>query len=81
MTIIKSEKMLKACLSHAKGTYQRNILLGYQCLSGADLRGAARSFSGKYRQSSQNLIARCKKAGLFIQEIVGPNNRRDLIIG
>lgn len=81
MTIVKNSDMQKACLSHTKGCYQRNIILGYNCLSGADLRGAAKSYIGKYRQSSKNLIARCQAAGLIIREVIGDHNRRDLVIG
>lgn len=81
MVFVKSVTMLNACLSHAKGCYQQAILLGRQRLSGADLRGNAKSYSGRYRRSSQNLIKRCKGAGLLIKEVKGPNNRRDLVIG
>jgi hypothetical protein len=81
MTIIKSQKMLNACLSHAKGVYQRGVLEGRNNLSGSDLQGKAKSYIGRYRQSSQNLIARCQSAGLKIQEIISDHNRRDLVIG
>jgi hypothetical protein len=77
---IKNQTTLDSALKLARGSYQRAILRGEQCLSGADLRGNAKSYIGKYRKSSQNLIARCQAAGLNVFESVGRNNRRELII-
>ncbi len=80
MTIINNKQTLDAALKLAKGSYQRDILLGRQNLSGSDLRGAAKNYAGRYRQSSANLIARIKTAGLKVYEQIGDHNRRDLII-
>jgi hypothetical protein len=81
IVVIRWEETLKRALRQARGVYQRDILLGHQLLSGADLRGAAKSYSGKYKQSIKNLLSRCKEAGLNIYEVVEDHNRRTLVIG
>ena len=80
-THVYNQETLNKALKLAKGSYQRGILLGNQRLSGADLRGTAKSYIGKYRQSSLNLIKRCKSNGLNVYEVVGRHNRRELVIG
>lgn len=67
-------------VKYAKGSYQRGILSGAQCLSGADLRGAARGFGGAYARSRGNLFARLRAAGYTVSERRGPHNKRVLII-
>jgi hypothetical protein len=68
-------------LKLAKGNYQRNILLGYEAISGATLRGRARSYCGRYRRSAENLIRRCLENNLPIKEVVGEHNKRIIVIG
>ena len=51
-------------LQLAKGAYQRAILLGTARLSGADLRGRARMYAGRYAKSRRNLLKRLERAGL-----------------
>lgn len=68
-------------LKLARGSYQRNILRGVESLSGSTLRGKAKRFGDRYQISAQNLIRRCRAAGIAIAEARGPRGRRMLVIG
>jgi hypothetical protein len=78
---IKDENVLGAALELARGSYQRNILLGHESLSGSTLRGRARNYSGRYKYSAQAVISRCQKSGLAVQECRGPHGKRIVVIG
>lgn len=80
-TIVKDAPTLRAALSHARGSYQRNLVLGRESLSGSTLRGQAKQYSGRYARSRDNLLVRLQSAGIPISETVGDHNRRILIIG
>ena len=77
---INNQETLNKALKLCRGIYQKNLLLGKQRLSGADLSGNAKKYIGKYRQSSKNLLNRLQAAGLNIREIRGHHNRREIII-
>jgi hypothetical protein len=65
----------------AKGCYQRALLRGDESLSGSTLRGKASRYSGRYRQSARNLLARVEATGLVrVSERRGPHNRRVLVL-
>lgn len=80
-SVINDKEIFEKALKLAKGSYQRNILNGYESLSGSTLTGKAQKYSGRYRQSSQNLIKRCQQNGLLVREITGEHNKRILVIG
>ena len=80
-SIINNKEVFDAAMKLARGSYQRDLLLGRERLSGAGLRGTAKSYIGKYRQSGQNLLARCQANGLAVKEIIGKHNRREILIG
>jgi len=40
----------------ARGCYQREVLTGYARLSGADLKGKARKFAGRYAASRESAV-------------------------
>jgi hypothetical protein len=80
-SIIKSEEVLTKAMALTRGCYQRNLLLGREALSGSTLRGAAKSYICRYRQSGLNLLARCQSNGLPITEIKGKHNKRIILIG
>lgn len=42
----------------ARGSYQRDLLNGFQAWSGSTLTGRAASYGGKYRTSREELLAR-----------------------
>lgn len=80
-TIILDQNQWEAALKLARGSYQQRLLHGWQCLSGADLKGKAGKYGGHYSRSRDALLARLKTAGIAIAEITGRNNKRILVIG
>ena len=65
----------------AKGSYQRGILSGYYCMSGADLLGKARKYGAKYSRSRGALLGRLTENKIPHREVVGQHNKRILVIG
>ncbi len=59
-------------LKLARGSYQRNLILGHETLGGSTLRGKAKTYSGRYNQSARNLIARLKANGIDYKINLGP---------
>jgi len=80
MTTFDTPETYNLAMRQARGTYQRDLLDGYQTWSGADLRGRAASYSVHYRNSRDNLLRRCKAAGLTVTSVTGPHGRRDVHI-
>lgn len=80
-TIVVDEAALNAALACAKGSYQEGILHGRFCLSGADLKGKASEYAGRYQQSMHNLFARMSAKGVPFCEITGKHNKRILVLG
>lgn len=79
--IVLDEAAQQEALKYARGRYQRGIILGYYCLSGADLRGKAREYSDRYARSRENLMHRLEAAGVDVREVKGRNNKRILVFG
>jgi hypothetical protein len=50
--------------SHARGSYQLDLIQGDEAWSGATLKGSARSFKGRYYRSSQSLVKRLNDDGI-----------------
>lgn len=71
----------RRALSLCKGTYQENLILGIEALSGATLRGKAKRYWSQYRRSRENLLARMTRAGIPWHEERGKNGKRILVIG
>jgi hypothetical protein len=65
----------------AKGSYQHNTIDGIEVLSGGTLRGKAKNYGIRYKQSAANLISRCRSAGIPVSETVGDHGKRILVIG
>lgn len=80
-TLVKNDRAFDAALGLAMGSYQRNLLLGFENLSGSSLRGKARRYGGKYALSRHNLLSRMKMARIPFSEIRGKHNARILVIG
>jgi hypothetical protein len=78
---IKDRLILVQALKLCRGTYQRAILQGDEAISGATLRGAAKSYSGRYAASARNILARCRAAGLAVSERRGDHGKRIIVIG
>jgi hypothetical protein len=62
MKRMSESKAIYAALKLAKGSYQRNIILGIESLSGSTIRGTARDWKGKYFQSRDSLLRRLRTA-------------------
>jgi hypothetical protein len=80
-TIVTDEKAFKAALKLTKGIYQYGFICGYQNLSCSTLRGKASMYSGRYKQSQQNVLDRMTAAGIPWCEQRGSHNKRLLVIG
>ena len=78
---IKDQDTYQAALLLARGCYQRALLSGSEALSGATLRGRAKSYGARYAESRRNLLSRCRQAGLAISERRGSHGKRILVIG
>lgn len=79
--IHNSQEVLEQALQLARGSYQADILLGREALSGATLRGKAAKYSSKYKQSAQSIMRRCQLAGLPVREQIGAHGKRLVVIG
>ena len=79
--IIVDEEQHKKALSLAKGCFQENLLNGYECLSLATLKGNAKKYGGRYRESVNNLLDRLTNNGVLWSEQSGHHNKRILVIG
>jgi hypothetical protein len=80
-TIIKDESILPAALAHCRGSYQTDLILGRESLSGSTLKGKAKSYAGRYAKSRDSLLSRLRNAGIPVSESIGDHNRRILILG
>lgn len=80
-TLVLDEAALDAALNLARGSYQRDLLLGRESLSGSTLTGAAKSWGGRYAASRRGLLARMSEAGIAWCEARGPHGRRVLVLG
>ena len=80
-TIEHDQNAMDLAMEQTKGSYQENLVLGFENLSGSTLKGTARSYGGKYAQSRAALLKRLDAAGIPHGEFRGPNGRRELVIG
>lgn len=80
-TIIRDQEMYDRACALAKGCYQQNLLDGRENLSGSSLRGKAREYGARYRESRQNLLERMSVHGVAWSEQIGQHNARILVIG
>jgi len=78
---VRDEEALERALALCKGEYQRNLVLGYESLSGSTLRGRASNWNSKYASSRDNLLQRLRESGVPVSERREDHNRRILVIG
>lgn len=64
----------------ARGSYQHALLSGSARWSGADLRGAASRYSGRYADSRRGLLASMRAKGLHVIVFAGPHGRTQVAI-
>jgi hypothetical protein len=67
-------------LSLCRGWYQEAIVTGRARLSGADLKGKAGRFGGKYARSRARILGRLRAAGIPVSERKAAHGRRVLTI-
>jgi len=80
-SVVNDQSVYTQCVALARGCYQRAILSGSEAISGATLRGTAKSYSGRYKESARNLIARCNRAGLPVSVETMAHGKRVVVIG
>lgn len=78
---ILDEEAFKKAMALCRGTYQENLLIGIEALSGSTLRGKARRYSAQYKRSAQSLLRRMTEAGIPWREKRGKYGKRILVIG
>lgn len=79
---VSSKEIEAAALDCCRGSYQRDVVLGRENLSGSTLVGrAAALYGGRYARSRRNLLKRLRQRGIAVGEVRGPHNRRILTLG
>lgn len=78
---IVCEDAYRAALALCRGHYQEAVIRGSEALSGATLRGRARAYGARYRESRENLLSRMSAAGIPWREERGKHGKRILVIG
>jgi hypothetical protein len=79
-TLVRDLAAHQAALKLARGTYQQNLLLGFEAWSGSTLKGAARGWGARYYASRTALSARLREAGIPVAlETIG--RRKIAVIG
>ena len=63
-TIAECQGCLAKALKLAKGTYQEDLLKGFEALSGSTLKGKAGQYVGSYAKCRSALIKRLHDAGI-----------------
>ncbi|MFM1756870.1 MAG: hypothetical protein RL621_1852 [Bacteroidota bacterium] len=61
-----------------RGSYQTDIITGYQRVSGSDLKGKASRWKGAYARSKENLFKTFKEAGICAYIVREKNGKLDL---
>jgi hypothetical protein len=79
--IINDTAVLDQALSLCRGSYQRDILLGRESLSGSTLKGKAKTYGGKYKASAASILRKCQQAGLAVREESGLRGKRLVVVG
>jgi hypothetical protein len=73
--------VIEVALKYCRGKYQRNVVLGFEALSGSTLKGKARNYSGRYSASVSSLLERLRANGISVKERrAQPGNKRILVL-
>lgn len=70
-----SIRAMDRALACCRGDYQRNLVQGYEAISGGTLKGKAATYGGKYAQSRAALVKRLQAEGLQVWEIIDGRRR------
>jgi hypothetical protein len=71
---------LSTAMGCCKGSYQRDIIMGWEAISGSTLKGKARRYGYHYHISRMHLFTRLKGRGLVVTEKKGSHNSRILVV-
>lgn len=66
-TIYENGASYKDVAKYSKGSYQTAVLQGYEATSGSTLRGKAKRYALRYRESRMSLGARLHAAGYLVE--------------
>lgn len=81
-SVVVDRAAFERALQLARGSYQRDLLHGRESLSGSTLRGLARRYGGRYKQSRDHLLSRMSGAEIpWCEVTVRRGGRRVLVIG
>jgi len=81
-TLYTDPKLQEAALALARGSYQRDLLLGSEAWSGSTLKGKAKQWGASYNSSRNELLKRLTAAGIpHAFDSNNPSRRKILIIG
>jgi hypothetical protein len=75
-----SRETTVAALQQCKGSYQRDIILGKESISGSTLQGRAKQYSERYYHSRCSLLDRLRQHGISVR-IAKQQNRHILVLG
>ena len=79
--IHNDQSEVRKAIAACKGQYQQAVVMGYEALSGATLKGKAKTYGGKYADSRRSLLRNLTAAGVKWSEKIGDHNKRILVIG
>lgn len=78
---VVDQDAFEAAIKLCKGSYQEDLLRGYEAVSGSTLKGEARRWGAKYRTSRDALLARMTAAKIAWHVEIQDHGRRVLVIG
>lgn len=79
--IVSDRHAKEEALELARGSFQEDLICGYERLSLNDLKGKARDYMASYARSRDSLLKRMTEAGIAHGEVTGPHGKRILVIG
>ena len=79
--IVASIRDLECARRLARGQYQLELLNGERSWSGAELKGKAGRYTGRYRASRQALLARITENGIWSRFVLTRTGRKILVLG
>ena len=80
-TRIESPQIRDRALDHARGSYQRDLVMGLESISGSTLQGKAGQWGGKYAHSRDRLLERLDRIGIKVGRATDHKGRRVLVLG
>lgn len=81
-SVVSCPEAYRIAKKHAKGSYQEDVIAGYEAMSGSTLKGKARrEYSYKYAQSRKALLMRLEEdPRIVVSTETGKGGRQVLVI-